>query len=99
MSSGDNQPDSSIRLSRKQNGLAGFLREHRIQDSRILTLQQLIAEAVAAVEDKAVLESSVLIVTRIVRQLETLRQAIAEHDKKITELAESHPDYGIFSSF
>src|SRR4051794_23627168 len=79
--------------------VAGFLREHRIQDSRILTLQQLIAEAVAAVEDKAVLESSVLIVARIVRQLETLRQPIAEHDKKITELAESHPDYGIFSSF
>ena len=39
-----------------------------------------------------------LIVRRIVRQLETLREAIAEHDKKIAALAKSHPDFGIFSS-
>ena len=39
-----------------------------------------------------------MIVRRIVRQLELLRDAIAEHDKKIAALAESHPDYGIFSS-
>jgi hypothetical protein len=78
--------------------VAGFLREHRIDDSRIVTLQQLIGKAIAAVKDKAVLESSVLIVARIVRQLEVLRQAIAEHDKRIAGLAASHPDYGIFSS-
>ena len=78
--------------------VADFLREHRIEDSRIVTLQELIAKAVAAVKDKAVVESSVLVVARIVRQLEVLRQAIAEHDKKIAGLAESHPDYGIFSS-
>jgi hypothetical protein len=60
-------------------------------------LQELVKKAIVAVKDKAVVESSVLIVARIVRQLEALRQAIAEHDKKIAELAESHPDYSIFS--
>ena len=78
--------------------VADFLGEHRIPDSRIDTLQQLIAQAVPAVKDAAVLEASVLIVRRIVHQLETLREAIAEHDKKIANTAKSHPDYGIFSS-
>jgi hypothetical protein len=78
--------------------IVDFLGEHRIPESRIDTLRQLIAQAVPAVKDLAVLESSVLIVRRIVRQLETLREAITEHDKKIAALAKSHPDYGIFSS-
>lgn len=78
--------------------VADFLGEHRIPESRIETLQKFIAHAVPAVKDAAVLESSVLIVRRIVRQLETLREAITEHDKKIAALAKSHPDYRIFSS-
>lgn len=78
--------------------VAGFLGENRIPDTRIDTLQQLIAQAVPAVKDAAVLESSVLIVRRIVRQMETLRESITEHDKKIAALAKSHPDYGVFSS-
>jgi transposase len=78
--------------------VAGFLSAHHIPDSRILVLQQLIGQAVPAIQDRAVVDSSVLIVRRIVRQLELLREAIAEHDKKIAALAESHPDYGIFSS-
>jgi hypothetical protein len=78
--------------------VAGFLRQHRIPDSRIADLQQLINESVVAIQDTAVLESSVLIVRRLVRQMETLRESIAEHDQRIAELAEAHPDYGIFSS-
>lgn len=78
--------------------VANFLREHRIPDSRSDVLQQLIRQAVPAITDRAVLESSVLVVRRIVRQLEALREAISEHDKKIADLARSHPDYGIFSS-
>ena len=78
--------------------VAGFLSTHHIPDSRIAVLQQLVGQAVPAIQDRAVLDSSVLIVRRIVRQLELLRDAIAEHDKKIAALAESHPDYRIFSS-
>jgi hypothetical protein len=46
--------------------VADFLRKHRIPDERIAVLQQLIGQAVPAVKDRAVLESSVLIVRRIV---------------------------------
>lgn len=80
------------------SAVAGFLRKHRIPDTRIAVLQQLIGHAVPAVKDPAVLESSVLIVRRIVGQLDALRAAIVEHDKKIAGLALSHPDYSIFSS-
>jgi transposase len=87
------------KLQRARAGnIADFLSEHHIPDARIETLLQFIAQAVPAVKDAAVLESSVLIVRRIVHQLETLREAITEHDKKIADLAKSHPDYGIFSS-
>jgi transposase len=79
--------------------VAGFLRQHRIPDSRVVVLQEVIGKAVAAVKDTAVLESSVLTVRRIVRQMEALRESIAAYDKKIADLAQSHPDYGIFSSF
>ena len=78
--------------------VARFLCENRVPDSRIAALQQLIKHAVTAIQDTAVLETSVLIVRRIVRQLEILREAIAEHDKAIADLAQSHPDYRIFSS-
>jgi Transposase/Transposase IS116/IS110/IS902 family len=78
--------------------VAAFLRKHRIPDSRITALQQLIQQSVVAIRDTAVLESSTLIVRRLVRQIEILRESIAEHDKRIAELAEAHPDYGIFSS-
>ena len=76
-----------------------LLAENRIPDSRTTELRQLIQQAVPAVKDKAVIESSVLIVRRIVHQLEVLRHAIAEHDQSISALARSHPDYAIFSSF
>jgi transposase len=78
--------------------VAAFLRKHRIPDSRIAALQQLIQQSVVAIRDTAVLESSALIVRRLVRQIEILRESIAEQDKRIAELAEAHPDYGVFSS-
>src|SRR5215472_18122843 len=78
--------------------VADFLKQHRIPESRITVLQQLIGKAVPGIRDKAVLESSVLIVRRIVGQLEPLRKAITEHDRKIAALSQSHPDYHIFSS-
>lgn len=80
------------------NAVAEFLSRHRIPDERIAVLHQLIEQAIPAVKDKAVLDSSVLIVRRIVGQLEALRAAIVEFDKKIADLAQSHPDYSIFSS-
>jgi Transposase len=76
--------------------VAAFLRKHRIPDSRITALQQLIQQSVVAIRDTAVLESSALIVRRLVRQIEILRESIAEHDKRIAELAEAHPGLWYF---
>jgi transposase len=78
--------------------VAAFLRKNHLSEARTTTLQKLIKDAVPAVTDKAVLEPSVLVVRRLVRQMEVLREAIAEHDKAIADLARSHPDYRIFVS-
>ena len=78
--------------------VAAFLREHRIPESRITALQQLIQQSAVALRDTAVLESSVLTVRRMVRQIEVLRASIVEHDERIAEWAEAHPGCGIFSS-
>ena len=91
-------PTLEILQAAPASEVADFLSEHHIPESRITVLQQLIGNAVPAIRDKAVLESSVLIVRRIVGQLEVLREAITEHDRKIAALTQSHPDYHIFSS-
>jgi transposase len=91
-------PTLEILQAAPVSAVAEFLNQHRIPESRITVLQQLIGKAIPAIRDKAVLESSVLIVRRIVGQVEVLREAINEHDRKIADLAQSHPDYHIFSS-
>ena len=78
--------------------VARLLQTNHISESRIKELAQLIQQAVSAVTDRAVIESSTLIIRRVVEQLEVLREAIAQHDKSISKLAHSHPDYAIFAS-
>jgi hypothetical protein len=65
---------------------------------RIEELQPLIKKAIPAVKDLAVIESSVLTVRRLVDQLAALRESVAHHDKRISEIAVAHPDYAVFSS-
>jgi hypothetical protein len=65
---------------------------------RIEELQPLIKKAIPAVKDLAVIESSVLTVHRLVDQLAALRESVAHHDKRISEIAVAHPDYAVFSS-
>ena len=91
-------PTLEILQAAPANEVADLLNEQRIPESRITVLQQFIEKAIPAVRDKAVLESSVLIVRRIVGQLAALREAITEHDRKIADLTRSHPDYHLFSS-
>ena len=79
--------------------LEQFFRRHRLPATRIEQLQQAIRAAIPAVQDSAVVEASVFSVRRLVQQLQVLRQAIAEQDKRIRELTEAHPDYSIWASF
>ena len=78
--------------------IAKFLTSNHIPDVRIEELQRLIKNAVPAVKDLAVIESSVLTVRRLVDQLAALREAVALHDKRISEIAVAHADYTVFSS-
>jgi transposase len=79
--------------------LEQFFRRYRLSGSRIRQLQKAIQAAVPAIHDQAILQTSVLIVKRLVQQLAVLREAIAEHDKCLQEWSHSHPDYPIFASF
>jgi transposase len=58
-----------------------------------------IREAVPATHDTALLRSSVLFVTNLVRHLQALRETIRHYDKRIKELTETHPDFPIVNSF
>lgn len=58
-----------------------------------------IRQTVPATHDTAVIGSSALYVTSLVRQLQTLRETIRQYEKRIEELTETHPDFPIVSSF
>lgn len=79
--------------------LQQFFRHHRVSRSRSQQLQKAIQTAVPAIDDQAILETSVFIVKRLVQQLAVLREAIAEQDRRLRELSQAHPDYFIFASF
>jgi transposase len=75
-----------------------FLRRQGIGEQRRQQLLPAIAGAIPAVTDRAVIDSSVLVVQSQVRQLEALRLSLAEFDRKLTELTCAHPETTIFSS-
>ena len=78
--------------------VAKFLRQYRFTEARVEQLQQAIRTAIAAIQDRAVIESSVLMVQLLVGQMEVLRASIAHHDRRIAELTAAHPDHPIFAS-
>ena len=78
--------------------VAKFLRQHRFPDARREEFQQALRTAIPAIQDQAVIESSVLIVHLLVRQITVLRESIAQHDRRIAELTGAHPDHRIFAS-
>ena len=82
----------------KASRVAQFLRQHRISAVRVEEVQRAIATAIPAIQDRAVIEASMQIVRRLVRQLEVLRVSIAEHDQHIEKLTLAHPDQSIFAS-
>jgi transposase len=56
-------------------------------------------QAIPATRDEAVVRSSVLFVSALVRQLLTLRTTIQQYEKRIRELTEAHPECAIVKSF
>ena len=58
---------------------------------------QAIAKATPLTRDKAIVESSVLAVKMLARQLRTLGEAIEEYERRLQELFPSHPDAPLFA--
>ena len=75
-----------------------FLSEHHYSIERSEQLLQSLPQSIPATKDPAVIDASILIVKRLLGQLQALRASIAEHDKRIKELTATHPDRSIFAS-
>lgn len=78
--------------------LLRFFQQHHGRTERSQERLRQIRQACPAIRDAAVLESSVLAVRHLLAMLEVLRQAIAEYDRRIHQLAAEHPDFPVFDS-
>ena len=83
----------------KLKTLEKFFREHHAvrteaNEERIA----LIKEAVPLTSDKAVINSSVLLVKALAAQMKMTIEAITEFDREITTLCHSHQDYHLFDA-
>lgn len=93
-------PDLETLRKVQRSRLKTFLeRDRRYSGPDIDELWPALEQAVAATHDAAVIRSSVLLVSVLVQQLQTLREAVQKYDKRIRELTETHPDFSIVSSF
>jgi transposase len=93
-------PDLETLSKARRSALQTFLERNRRGAAPALEeLWRAIRAAVPATHDRAVLGSSVLFVTTLVRHLQTLREAIQHYEERIQELTETHPEFPIVSSF
>jgi transposase len=69
-------------------------RSQRLLEKRLA----LVAKAVAVTEQCAVIDSFVLRIQLIARQLQLLQQAVTQFDKQIAQAYQQHQDYPIFAS-
>ena len=76
-----------------------FYRAHNVRgNERIEARLAAIRTAVALTNDPAVLSALPLLVAALVAQLDALRPAIAEYDRRIAELFNQQPDAQLFAS-
>jgi transposase len=76
--------------------LTAFFRRHNCQDEdrRLKEIRQ----AVPATHDRAVIQSSVLMVQAAVRVVRSLKEDIARCEERIEQLTKAHPDFALFDS-
>jgi transposase len=84
----------------KSAAIVQFYRDHGCRRSEVIDARiQEIRKALPLTSDKAILESSVLMLRTIVPQLHVLIEAVAMFDERIEEVYRKQPDSEIFSSF
>lgn len=91
-------------LQRVQKAKAGTLKQfYYVQGSRsqklITERLALIAKAVPVTDESGVIESFVLRVQLISRQLQQLHRTLTEFDEQIAAAYAAHPDHALFASF
>ena len=83
----------------KPAAITRFYYLHGSRSQRLLEQRlALVARAVAVTDERAVIESFVLRVQLICRQLQLLQQTITHFDKQIAQSYAQHEDYPIFAS-
>jgi transposase len=83
----------------RRNTVEKFLRQHhsvrqQTNEQRI----RLIKEAIPLTTDRAVIDSSVLMIKALASQMKVTLEAIRQFDRKIEELCAGHQDYHLFAS-
>jgi transposase len=76
--------------------LRAFFRRHNCQDEERRLKE--IRQAVPATHDRAVIQSSVLMVQAAVRVIQNLKEDITRCEERIAQLTKSHPDFAVFDS-
>jgi len=82
----------------RPSAVAKWLRQRHLSQARVAQLQADLAAALPATHDAAVIEAGVLTAQRVARQLQLLRDSIAQLDRRLAELTQAHPDRAIFQS-
>ena len=83
----------------KRNTLLSFFRAHN--SVRSDTLEKRLAaikESVPLTTDRAIINSSVLMITALAEQMKTTIEAIRQFDGEIEKLSAAHPDFPLFQS-
>lgn len=82
------------------DALRQFYREHRAYDEALLDRRiDLATRARPLTTDPALLEAAALQITLLARLLRDLVEPLRQHDRRIAELMERHPDAVLFESF
>ncbi|MFN2510556.1 MAG: hypothetical protein ABR568_03825 [Pyrinomonadaceae bacterium] len=83
----------------KRTTLLNFFKAHH--SVRSGTLEKRLAaikESVALTTDRAIIDSSVLMITALAAQLKTTIDAVRQFDLEIEKLCAAHPDFPLFQS-
>jgi len=79
--------------------LVQFFHEHNCRSQALIDERlRLIREAVPATRDAAVLDTSMVGVNWLLKDIALLREAIADLDHRIAEVARAHPDFVLFDA-
>jgi transposase len=89
---------SALQRAHRQT-LRSFFTRHNCRSAEAIDRRvEQIRQAIPAIRDAAVIQSSVAMAEVLTRLIATLRQGIAELDRQIEHAAAAHPDYAIFHS-